>query len=62
MDFDYAKEALEGMTVFDNENLSIINKVIGYSVQGGADPRLNLFSLMAARFRKDLVWCCCLKI
>ena len=52
MDFDFAKNTLDSMLVFDNENITVVNKPAGYSVQGGPDPYFNLFSLMAARFRK----------
>jgi 23S rRNA-/tRNA-specific pseudouridylate synthase len=44
------------MLVFDNENITVVNKPAGYSVQGGEDPRKNLFSLMAARFKKEMVY------
>ncbi len=56
MDFDKSKKTLDDMLVFDNENVTIVNKPIGYSVQGGPDPTHNLFSLMAARYRKEMVY------
>ncbi len=52
MDFNLAKSKLDDMLIFDNENITIVNKPPGYSVQGGPDPEKNLFSLMAARYRK----------
>jgi 23S rRNA-/tRNA-specific pseudouridylate synthase len=44
------------MTVFDNANITIFNKSPGYAVQGGPDPNYNLFSLMASRFKKDMIY------
>jgi 23S rRNA-/tRNA-specific pseudouridylate synthase len=44
------------MTVFDNHNITVLNKLPGYSVQGGPDPNRNLFSLMASRFKKDMIY------
>lgn len=56
MDFNVAKNKLDDMLIFDNENISIVNKPPGYSVQGGSDPEYNMFSLMAARYRKEMVY------
>ena len=47
---------MDSMMVFDNENVSVVNKEVGFSVQGGSDVTKNLFSLMAARYRKDMVY------
>ena len=33
-----------------------MNKPPGFSVQGGPEPTKNLFSLMAARYRKEMVY------
>lgn len=44
------------MIIFDNENLTVLNKKAAYSVQGGPDPHFNLFSLMASRFKKDMIY------
>jgi 23S rRNA-/tRNA-specific pseudouridylate synthase len=33
-----------------------VNKPPGFSVQGGSDISRNLFSLMAARYRKEMVY------
>jgi hypothetical protein len=40
------------MTLFDNENITILNKKNGYSVQGGPHYLTNLFSLMCCRYKK----------
>ena len=52
MDHNLARETLDSMVVFDNENITVVNKTAGFSVQGGPVPSMNLFSLMAARFKK----------
>lgn len=52
MDHNLARETLDSMVVFDNENITVVNKAAGFSVQGGPVPSMNLFSLMAARFKK----------
>jgi 23S rRNA-/tRNA-specific pseudouridylate synthase len=44
------------MTIFDNPNITVLNKSAGYSVQGGPDPHHNLFSLMASRYKKDMIY------
>ena len=44
------------MTIFDNERIAVLNKPEGYSVQGGDDPNYNIFSLMATRFKKDMIY------
>ena len=56
MDYSYAKSILDPMIVFNNENITVINKRPGFTVQGGADIKQNLFSLMAARFRKEFIY------
>lgn len=43
------------MTLFDNEHLTIINKPNSFVVQGGLNPHRNLFSLMRARYPKDMI-------
>ena len=56
LDMNQAKKTLDQMTIFDNENVSVLNKPSGYSVQGGHNLNKNIFSLMAARFRKDMIY------
>lgn len=43
------------MMIFDNKNVTILNKSGGFSVQGGKYPEKNLYSLMAARYTKELI-------
>jgi len=50
------KTVLDSMTVFDNPNITVLNKLPGYSVQGGPEPQYNLFSLMASRYKKDMIY------
>jgi 23S rRNA-/tRNA-specific pseudouridylate synthase len=52
IDFDYAKDFLDKITIFDNKNITILNKPPQFSVQGGEDVMKNIFSLMAARYKK----------
>jgi 23S rRNA-/tRNA-specific pseudouridylate synthase len=40
------------MIIFDNENLAVLNKRNGYSVQGGLNPKFNLYSLMSSKYKK----------
>lgn len=40
------------MIIFDNENMTILNKKNGYSVQGGINPKFNLYSLMCSKYKK----------
>jgi 23S rRNA-/tRNA-specific pseudouridylate synthase len=47
---------LKEMIIFDNPNITVLNKLGGYSVQGGSDPNFNLFSLMASRYKKDMIY------
>ena len=56
MDHNLARETLDSMVIFDNENITVVNKTAGFSVQGGPVPSMNLFSLMAARFKKEMVY------
>ncbi len=42
--------------IFDNKNITVLNKPPGYSVQGGEDMKMNLFTLMAARYQKEYVY------
>ena len=56
MDPAKVEKTLQEMTIFDNPNISILNKSAGYAVQGGPDPHYNLFSLMASRFKKDMIY------
>jgi len=44
------------MTIFDNQNVTVVNKMPGYSLQGDADPNHNMFSLKARRHRKDMIY------
>lgn len=44
------------MIIFDNQNITILNKLPGYSVQGDSDPHHNVFSLMASRYKKDMIY------
>lgn len=44
------------MIIFDNPNITILNKLPGYSVQGDSDPHHNIFSLMASRYKKDMIY------
>lgn len=52
MTYESAKEKLNELVIFDNKNITILNKPPGYSVQGGDDYEKNLFSLMAARYKR----------
>jgi len=52
IDFNYAKDILDKITIFDNKNITILNKPPLFSVQGGEDVMKNIFSLMAARYKK----------
>jgi len=54
--YEYAKGKLDGMTIFDNKNITILNKPASYSVQGGDEIDRNLFSLMSARYKKEYVY------
>lgn len=56
MDDAEVNSALDRMIIFDNPNIAIINKLAGYSVQGDADTHHNLFSLMASRYKKDMIY------
>jgi 23S rRNA-/tRNA-specific pseudouridylate synthase len=47
---------IKEMTIFDNQNVTVLNKLPGYSVQGDADPNHNMFSLMASRYKKDMIY------
>ncbi len=38
------------MIIFDNPNITVLNKLGGYSVQGGSDPNL------ASRYKKDMIY------
>lgn len=38
--------------IFDNKNITVLNKPSGYSVQGGYHLKQNLFTLMAVRYKK----------
>ena len=51
-----AERILNKMIIFDNENITIVNKSNGFSVQGGTDPKTNLFSLMSSRFKKEMIY------
>ena len=46
------------MIIFDNANITIFNKMSGYTVQGGSDFDKNIFSLMKARYKKEYVHIC----
>lgn len=56
MDEAEVNAALDRMIIFDNPNIAIINKLPGYSVQGDADTHHNLFSLMASRYKKEMIY------
>lgn len=56
LDEEKVEEKIESMTVFDNQNITILNKLPGYSVQGDTDPHCNMFSLMASRYKKDMIY------
>jgi 23S rRNA-/tRNA-specific pseudouridylate synthase len=56
MDEGKVEEKLRRMIIFDNHNITILNKLPGYSVQGDADPHHNLFSLMASKYKKDMIY------
>jgi 23S rRNA-/tRNA-specific pseudouridylate synthase len=56
MDEAKVEEKLNNMTIFDNQNITILNKLPGYSVQGDSDPHHNMFSLMASRYKKDMIY------
>ena len=43
------------MLIYDNKHITILNKEIGYSVQGGKDYNKNLFTLMATKYKKQNV-------
>lgn len=53
--YESAKERLDELVIFDNKNITVLNKPSNYSVQGGDDFDKNLFSLMAARYQRELV-------
>jgi 23S rRNA-/tRNA-specific pseudouridylate synthase len=38
--------------IFDNKNITVLNKPPNFSVQGGDNIDRNLFSLMAARYKR----------
>ena len=56
MDEAEVNSALDRMIIFDNPNIAIINKLARYSVQGDKDTHQNLFSLMASRYKKDMIY------
>jgi 23S rRNA-/tRNA-specific pseudouridylate synthase len=53
--YEEAKKLLEKFMIFDNKNLTILNKPAGYSVQGGDDYDKNLFSIMAAKYKREMI-------
>ncbi len=55
MNYESAKKKIDELVIFDNRNITILNKPSNYSVQGGDDYEKNLFSLMAARYKREMV-------
>ena len=56
MDAKEVDDKFNEMVIFDNKNISVLNKPHNYSVQGGSNHSFNLFSLMASRFKKDMIY------
>ncbi len=56
MEDKIVEQKMNEMLIFDNQNISILNKLPGYSVQGDSDPHHNIFSLMASRYKKDMIY------
>lgn len=54
--YEEAKRKIDELVIFDNKNITILNKPAGYSVQGGDDYEKNMFSLMAARYKREMVY------
>ena len=50
-----SRKILEPLLIYENENIAVINKSAGFTVQGGTDPLKNIFTLMASRYKKDRV-------
>jgi hypothetical protein len=43
---------IDNMVIFDNANVIVLNKLGGFSVQGGNVAEKNIFSLLATRYKK----------